>query len=203
MKMQIILPYFAIESLIILMVLVLFVMGQPFICPCGTVRLWYGALSGPETSQQPLDFYTISHIFHGFFFLALLLLGWKTLRPTQPVPFLWLMVAATALEVGWEIFENTPFIINRYRATGIGAGYFGDSILNSISDVLAMLFGFIVAMPVARRYGWQGALVLFIVGDALLASMLRDSVLLSAWGIFGLPDWVQAWQAGSFAHTTP
>ena len=115
--------------------LVLFAMGQPPICACGYVRLWGGIASGPEISQQLTDWYTYSHVIHGFgFYFALWLIA-----PRAPVAIRFIL--ALAFEVSWEIFENTPFIIDRYRQSALAQGYFGDSIINSVADTIAAAFG--------------------------------------------------------------
>src|SRR5690606_23771201 len=101
---------------------VLFLFGQPPICMCGHVRLWQGDVLGPENSQQRLDWYTPSHIIHGLAFYLLL----RLVFPTAPVALRF--AVALGLEVGWELVENSPAIIERYRQQALAQGYFGDSI---------------------------------------------------------------------------
>jgi len=149
--------------------LVLFAMGQPPICACGYVRFWGGIVSGPETSQQLTDWYTYSHVIHGIVFYFAL---W-CVAPRAPVTIRFIL--ALGLEVGWEIFENTPFIIERYRQSALAQGYFGDSIINSLGDALASAFGFLVA----RTLPVWGTVVLAISIELFLAAMIRDNLTLN------------------------
>ena len=171
-------------SLIAVQALVLLVMGQPPICECGYIRLWHGVVSSPENSQQLSDWYTSSHIIHGFGFYLLLWL----VTPHTPIGLRF--VAAVGLEVGWEVFENTPFIINRYRQFGLGQGYIGDSIINSVSDTLAMALGFVFARMLPVRV----VVALVIAMELFAALMIRDNLTLNIVQLIHPSEAISSWQ---------
>jgi hypothetical protein len=165
---------------------VLFVLGQPAICTCDTVRLWAGDVSGPENSQQLSDWYSFSHVIHGIGFYFLLWL----IAPRTPVMLR--LALAVGIEVGWEIFENTPFIVDRYRQQALAQGYVGDSILNSLSDTLAAIFGFFLAriLPV-----W-GSVALVVALEVFVGVMIRDNLTLNIIQlIYPIPA-LSHWQMG-------
>ena len=132
--------------------LMLHLMGRLAICSCGYVKLWEGNPAGPETSQHLTDWYTFSHLLHGFWLYFFLWLMFSRL------PISARLVLAVLLEAGWEIVENTPFIIQRYRADTISAAYYGDTIVNSLSDTLTAVVGFLFAAwvpPTVNDIGWD------------------------------------------------
>ncbi|MCB1497185.1 MAG: DUF2585 family protein [Bauldia sp.] len=162
---------------------VLAAFGQPWIAPDGTVTLWG---MGGTTSQQFFDWYTLSHILHGFLFYFAL---WLVAR-RQPLGVRALV--ALAVEAGWEILENTPWIIDRYRDVTVSGDYVGDTILNSMSDILAMLVGFFLAARLPVRM----TVVIAIVMELVAAWVIRDNLTLNVIMLIYPLDGILAWQQG-------
>ena len=173
-------------GLILLAVLVLRAIGHPWICTCGTVRLWFGGIHSGEDSQQFLDWYSWTHVLHGLLFY----LGLWLLVRGLPLSHRWLL--AILGEVGWEILENTPFIIDRYRTGTISLDYFGDSVLNSVGDVLSMIFGFWLA---ARLPVWASIAVGAAIEIVLLFA-IRDNLTLNVIMLWFPMQALKTWQAG-------
>jgi hypothetical protein len=162
----------------------LLAMGHPAICTCGQIYLWHGNPSGPETSQHLTDWYTYTHLLHGFGFYLLLWL----IAPGMPVGLR--LVIAVGLEVGWEIVENTPLIMDRYRQSALARGYFGDSIINSIADTFAATVGFALArvLPI-----WVS--VTLVIGMELFAGYaIRDNLMLNIIQLVHPSDAISRWQ---------
>jgi len=165
----------------------LFAMGQPPICVCGYVRLWGGIVSGPEMSQQLTDWYTYSHVIHGIGFYFMLWL----IAPRAPAAIRFIL--ALGFEVSWEIVENTPFIIDRYRQSALAQGYFGDSIINSVGDTIASAFGFLLAGTLPA---W-GTIALAISVELFTAYMIHDNLTLNIIQLIHPTDAISHWQTGN------
>ena len=160
--------------------------GRNPICTCGTVELWVGARDSPKTSQMLLDWYSLSHVVHGLLFYGAL---WLVARRWRVE---WRFLAALLVEASWEVLENTPFVIDRYRATTAALGYTGDSVLNSMSDIAMMAFGFLLA----RRLPVWAALGLVIVLELIPLFVIRDNLTLNVCQLIAPNEALQAWQSG-------
>ena len=165
---------------------ILYTMGQPLICKCGYVKLWHGVVVSSENSQHLTDWYTPSHIIHGILFFGLFTL---ILRKASINVRLTL---ALILECAWEIVENTDMVINRYREATIALDYFGDSVINSSADILAMVVGFFLA---SRLPVWA-SISIIIVFEAMTAWLIRDGLALNVLMLVWPLDAVKAWQGG-------
>ena len=179
--------WFAALGLVAVMAAILLWMGRPPICTCGAVRLWVGTVNGPDNSQHLADWYTPSHIIHGFLFYFL---GWLFLRRNPPGDRL---IGAVLIEAGWELLENSRWIIERYREATMALGYNGDSVINSAADVGWMVVGF----ALARRLPVWATLILAVAFELLALAVIRDNLTLNVLMLVAPSDSIRAWQAGA------
>lgn len=173
-------------GLVLAQAAILLAMGQPAVCACGHLALWTGEVSGPENSQQVADWYTPSHVIHGFVFYALA----RWAAPRAPLPAR--LVLAVLLEAAWEVVENSPPVIARYRRQALAQGYAGDSVLNSACDTLAMIAGFLLAraLPVGATFG------LALLLEAWVGWAIRDNLTLNVIQLIHPVEAVSRWQTG-------
>lgn len=169
---------------------ILIAMDRPPICECGTVKLWHGVVQSSENSQHLTDWYSPSHFTHGLimFFLAWLL--WDKWRLLGGAPARWALPIAVVIEAAWEIMENTPMVIDRYREVTISWGYAGDSMVNSLADIGWMIAGFLVA----ARIPWQASLAIALFFEAFTAWAIRDNLTLNVLMLFWPLEAVRQWQ---------
>lgn len=164
--------------------LALFSFGQPVICQCGYVKIWEGAVLSSGNSQHLTDWYTFSHIIHGF---LLYLLAWL-LFPKAPLGAR--LIFALGLEVGWEILENTPWLINHYRQQALSQGYIGDSAINSVFDSLAAVLGFVMA----RKLPISVIIAVVIALELFVGLTIRDNLTLNIINFIHPFESISKWQ---------
>ncbi|MGB5078010.1 MAG: DUF2585 domain-containing protein [Sphingorhabdus sp.] len=171
--------------LVIAFIAILFVMDRPPICECGTVKLWHGVVQSSQNSQHISDWYTPSHIIHGFIFFGM----GRVLLKKWPLGVAF--CGAILVEGAWEILENSPIIIDRYREVTISYGYAGDSIVNSVADLAWMVFGFFLA----SRLPGKVTLSLALLFEVFTGYMIRDNLALNVLMLVAPVEAVKDWQA--------
>ena len=164
---------------------ILLLMGRNPLCTCGSVALW-GPV-GPTQSQMLLDWYSASHIVHGILFYAGL---WLVAR-RWPVETRFLV--ALVIEAAWEVVENTPLVIDRYREATAALGYTGDSVLNSLADIAMMALGFLAA----RRLPLWATVALLLLLELVPLAIIRDNLTLNVVMLLTPVEAIKLWQAAA------
>lgn len=175
-------------GLLLLQVVILYFMGRVPICECGYVKLFEPGVNTPGNSQHLADWYTPSHIIHGFLFYGLAYLLFRNRPLSMRLSF------AVLIEAAWELLENSPIIIDRYRTATMALGYSGDSIINSAMDTVFMALGFFFA---ARMPVWV-TVVIAILFELFTGWLIRDNLTLNVvmlvWPVDAIKEWQNALQ---------
>jgi hypothetical protein len=177
-------PWLAVVSVFVVAAVLLRFQGRSWLCSCGQLFLWAGDIWSAHNSQHLLDPYSFTHVLHGF------VLCWLIALCIPRVSWAWRLCFALSLEATWEVFENTEFVIDRYRETTAALGYHGDSIVNSLGDILLCGIGFAIAQQL--RF-WR-SLLLFAAMELVLLVWIRDSLLLEVLMLIYPIDALKAWQ---------
>jgi hypothetical protein len=176
-----------VAGLLVLFVITAFALrleGRLWMCACGTIKLWVGDTCSSDNSQHFLDPYAFTHVLHGIVFYWIIAWPWPRMRLE------WQILLAIALEAAWEIFENTNFVIDRYRTATAALGYTGDAVVNSLGDIVCCLAGFLIA----QRLGFRRSLIAFIVFELILILWIKDSLLLEILMLISPIEAIKAWQ---------
>ena len=179
-------PWLAITMVVAAAVYQLHNLGRMWLCSCGRLRLWVGDTWSPENSQQFLDPYSFTHLLHGLIFCGLF--AWMIPRLSS----VWRLWFALSLETLWEVVENTDYIIDRYRGLTAAIGYQGDTIVNSIGDILSFGLGFMLA----RHLGFRRSLAVFLLTEVVLLIWIKDGLILNVIMLTYPIEAIKAWQIG-------
>jgi hypothetical protein len=177
-------------AIVALAVAVLFAMARPPICTCGYVELWHGTVQSSGNSQHIADWYSPSHFTHGLIMYFAAWLLWRKWRLFGGRPARWALPIAVLIEAAWEVAENTPMVIDRYRAVTVSWGYSGDSIINSASDIGWMIVGFLLASRLPAR----ASVALAVFFELLTLWVIRDNLTLNVIMLFWPIEAIRQWQ---------
>ena len=174
----------AIGLVLLLVIVLLRAEGRMFLCDCGHFAVWTSDACSSQTSQQLFDPYSFTHVLHGFLFFWLMALLFRRLSSS------WQVLLAVLLEGAWEVFENTPFVIHKYRTETAALGYQGDTIVNSLGDLTCALIGFLLA----RKLGVRCSLIFFLLVEVVLTLWIHDSLLLQILMLIRPVQAIKLWQ---------
>jgi len=167
------------------MVIAMRIEGRVWWCDCGTIRLWVSDVWSSHCSQHLFDPYSITHFSHGLIFFSVLAIV------TPRMSMAWRLCFALAIAAGWEVLENSPMVINRFRNATMSSDYLGDSVVNAVGDVVSCFVGFFVA----RWLGLWKTLLLFLASEVVLVFWIRDSLLLSTFMLISPIEAIKTWQS--------
>lgn len=180
-------PWAGMVAVVAAAAVVLHLQGRLWRSASGRVLFWAGDAWSSDTSQHLFDPYSFTHLLHGVMFCGLLALVVPRLAPV------WRLFLGVLLEAGWEVIENSSFVIRRYREATASLGYEGDTVVNSVGDIVACALGLVLAW----RLGWRRSILLVVVVEAALLVLIRDSLLLNIVMLIYPLDWIKEWQAGA------
>ncbi len=158
--------------------------GRSWLCSCGRLFLWVGDAWSSDTSQHLLDPYSFTHVLHGVIF------GWLILGLAPRLSWAWQLWLAVAVESAWELIENSEFVIRRYREETAALGYHGDTIVNSLGDIVVCGLGFVLA----HRLGFRRTFAVFLLTEVTLAILIRDNLTLNVLMLIYPIEAVKEWQ---------
>lgn len=181
-------PGLAIAAILVATALLLHVEGRLWICSCGTLRFWVGDTCSDNNSQQFLDPYSFTHVLHGVLYFWLISLFVRLVAPR--LSSAWQLCLAVTVAASWELFENSAVIIQRYREATAALGYTGDTVVNSMGDILCCVAGFMIA----RRLGWRRSVLVFVGTEIVLLWWIRDSLLLEMLMLIHPLEAIKVWQ---------
>lgn len=177
-------PALASVAALIMGALLLRAEGRSWVCACGRILIWAGDTCSANNSQQLLDPYSLTHVLHGFAYFWIITFAFTKLQPA------WRLWLAITVGTAWEVFENTNFVIQRYRAETASLGYQGDTILNSFGDILCAVVGYMIA----RRIGLRRSLLAFVAVELVLLLWIKDSLLLQVLMLIRPVSAIKTWQ---------
>jgi hypothetical protein len=171
-------------AVLLFMVVLLRAQGRLLICACGHVQIWTSDTCSANNSQHLFDPYSLTHIAHGFLFFYLVVLLFSRLSRGRQ------FLLTLALEAAWEVFENSSFVIDRYRTATAALGYQGDTVVNSIGDLACAVIGFLIA----RKVGVRQSLILFALLELILLLWIHDSLLFQILMLIRPIEAIKSWQ---------
>ena len=183
------LPAAAVLASLAATVLALHLAGRVWWCACRSPTFFVADPATSHNSQHVFDWYSFSHVLHGVIFF------WALRPMRRRLSLAWRLALAVLVEAGWEVLENSPVVIDRYRTATAALGYTGDSVVNSVGDLLFCVAGFFLA----RAIGWRWSIAVFVALELLMLAFIRDNLTLNVLMLVHPLESVRDWQAGSLS----